>query len=46
MGVYEGEYIGCSPGDEPLTLMRCHSFGLPQLYEAFVGNPFVAEPTI
>ena len=22
-------------GDEPLTLMICHSYGLPQLYEAF-----------
>ena len=34
-GVCEGECIGRSPGDEPLTLTRCHSCGLPQLYEAF-----------
>ena len=25
-----------SQGDEPLTLVRCHSFGLPQLYDALV----------
>ena len=29
----EGECMGCSPGDEPLTLTRCHNCGLPQLYE-------------
>ena len=34
--VCEGECMGCSPGDELLTL-RCHSCGLPQLYEAFEG---------
>ena len=27
-GVCEGECIRRSPGDEPLTLMRCHSFGI------------------
>ena len=26
--------MGSSPGDEPLTMMRCHRWGLPQLYEA------------
>ena len=36
-GVCEGECIGCSPGDEPLTLSRCHNCGLPQLYETFKG---------
>ena len=35
MGVYEGEWKGRSPGNEPLTLTRCHSWGLPQLNEAF-----------
>ena len=34
-GVCEGEFMGHSPGDKPLTLTRCHSCGLPQLYEAF-----------
>ena len=29
--------MGHSLGDEPLTLTRCHSCGLPQLYEAFEG---------
>ena len=37
MGVCEGECMGRSPGDEPLTLMICHSCGLPKLYEAFEG---------
>ena len=23
-------FVGCSPGDEPLTLTRCHSCGLPR----------------
>ena len=32
-----GFVMGCTPGDEPLTLMRYHSCGLPQLYEAFEG---------
>ena len=31
------EWQGFVRGDEPLTLMRCHSCGLPQLYEAFEG---------
>ena len=31
--VCERECIGYSPGNEPQTLMRCHSYGLPQLYE-------------
>ena len=29
--------MGRSPEDEPLTLTRCHSCGLPQLYEALEG---------
>ena len=29
--------MGCSSVDEPLTLMRYHSCGLPQLYEALGG---------
>ena len=33
----EGECMGHSLGDEPLTLMRCHICELPQLYEAFEG---------
>ena len=32
--VGKGECMGCSPGVEPMTLTRCHSYGLPQLYEA------------
>ena len=32
--VCEGECMGCNPGDEPLTLTRCHSCKWPQLYEA------------
>ena len=35
--VCEGECMERSPGDEPLTLTRCHSCGLTQLYEAFEG---------
>ena len=33
-GICKGECMGRSPGNEPLTLTRCHSCGLPQLYEA------------
>ena len=33
-GVCEGECMGRSPEDEPQTLTRYHSCGLPQLYEA------------
>ena len=36
-GFCEGECMGRSPGDEPLTLTRYHSCGLPQLYEACEG---------
>ena len=32
---FEGKCMGLSPWNEPLTLMRCHSYGLLQLYEAF-----------
>ena len=28
-GVCEGECMGCSPRDEPLTLTRCHSYIKP-----------------
>ena len=41
MGICEGEYMGPSSGDEPFTMMRCHSCGLSQLYEAFVGGKSV-----
>ena len=30
-----GECMGRSSEDKPLTLTRCHSCGLPQLYEFF-----------
>ena len=33
-GIYEGECMGRKLGDEPLTLMRCHSCGMAQVYEA------------
>ena len=36
-GICEGECMGRSQGDEPLILTKCHSCGLPQLYEAFEG---------
>ena len=36
-GVSEGECMGRSPGDEPLTVTRCPSCGLTQLYEDFEG---------
>ena len=36
-GVCKGECMGRSPGDEGITLTRCHSCGLLQLYEAFEG---------
>ena len=39
--VCEGECMVRSPGDEPLTLMRCHSYMKP----LNGGSPFVAEPT-
>ena len=41
MGVYEGECMWRSPEDEPLTLTRCHSCGLLQLYEALEGGKSV-----
>ena len=40
--VYKGECMGRSPGDEPLTLTRCHSYMKPLKG----GSPSVAEPTI
>ena len=33
-GFVRGECMERTPGDEPLTFMRCHSCGLPQLCEA------------
>ena len=36
-GVCEWECMGRSPRDAPLTLTRCHSSGLPQLFEAIEG---------
>ena len=45
-GFVRGECMGRSPEDKPLTLTRCHSCGLPQLYEAPEGgSPSEAEPT-
>ena len=41
VGICEGECIGCSLGDEPLTLTRCHSYMKP----IKGGSPSVAEPT-
>ena len=38
---FEGEYMGRSLGDKPLTLTRCHSY--MKLLKG--GCPFVAEPT-
>ena len=32
-----GECMGYSSGDEPLTLTRCHSCGMPKLYEVLEG---------
>ena len=40
-GVCEGECTGRSPGDEPQTLTRCHSY----MKALKVGSPSVAEPT-
>ena len=31
------ECVGSRPGQQRLTLTRCHSRGLPQLYEAIEG---------
>ena len=36
--VCERECIGRCPGNEPLTLTRCHSCELQKLYEAFEGG--------
>ena len=43
LGVCEGECMGHSSGDEPQTLTRCHSGGLPQIYEAFEGWKSVCD---
>ena len=34
----KGECLGCSLGNEPLTLTRWYSCGLPQLYETLWGG--------
>ena len=41
MGVCKGECMGYSLEDESLMLMRCHSCGMPQLYETLEGWKFV-----
>ena len=41
MGVCEVECMGCNPEDEPLTLMRFHSY----IKHLEGGSPFAAEPT-
>ena len=41
-GFSEGECMGHSLGEEPLTLMRFHSCGL-QLYEDFEGWKHVCD---
>ena len=40
-GVCEGKCMRRSPGDEPLTLTKCHSYMKPLKG----GSPSVAEPT-
>ena len=46
MGVYQGECMGYCVEDEPLTLTRCPSCEMPQLYEAQkVGYSSVDNPT-
>ena len=45
-GVCEGECMGRSQGNETLTLTRCHSCGMQQLYEAFVGWKSVLWPSL
>ena len=44
-GFFEGECMGHSPGDEPLTLTKYYSCGLLQLNKPVGGNLSVAEPT-
>ena len=39
-GACERKCMGCSLGDEPLTLMRCHSYMKPLKG----GSPSVGEP--
>ena len=43
MGACEGEYMGRCPQDEPLTLTRCHSCELQQLYKALKGWKSVCD---
>ena len=37
VGFVRGNAWGVAQGDEPLTLKRCHSCGLPKLYEVCEG---------
>ena len=39
--VFEGECLGCNPGDKLLTFKRCHSCGLSWLYEVLEGSKSV-----
>ena len=41
-GVRERECIGHYPDDEPLTLTRCHSCEITQLYKALKGRKSVS----
>ena len=41
-GFVGGGCLGYIPGDEPMTLTRCYSCGLPQLYKALGGGGFSA----
>ena len=36
--VCEGECMGCCPGDEPMTWMRCRSCEMPWPYELLKGR--------
>ena len=44
-GFCEGECMGRSPRGEPLTLTRCYSCEMPQLYEALEGLKSVCGQT-
>ena len=42
-GICEGEWMGRSPGHEPLTLTRCHICEFPKQYET-LGWKSVCDP--
>ena len=44
-GFVRGSAWGIAWRMNPQTLMRCHSYGLSQLYEAWGGNLSMAKPT-